>query len=83
MLAVLRKGVLDIPMMFTLLRVIPVYGTVWATPIADVLCCMAALMLLTAFIRSLGTAPQVTPPRRARTARPASCPAPGRLQHTA
>ena len=52
-LAILRKGVLDIPLMFLLLRRIPVYGIVWATPIADVLCCAAAVALFTAFIRHL------------------------------
>ena len=52
-LAILRKGLLDIPMMFLLVRLIPVYGIVWATPIADVLCCVAALMLFTAFLRRL------------------------------
>ena len=53
LLAILRKGVLDIPMMFALLRSIPVYGTVWATPIADVLCCATAIALFAAFIRRL------------------------------
>jgi Na+-driven multidrug efflux pump len=52
-LAILRKGILDIPMMFLLLRLIPVYGIVWATPIADVLCCITAVLLFTAFIRRL------------------------------
>ena len=54
MLALMRKGILDIPMMFMLLRLIPIYGTVWATPIADVLCCVTAIALLTAFLRALG-----------------------------
>lgn len=52
-LAILRKGVLDIPLMFMLLRAIPVYGIVWATPIADLLCCVAAAILFTAFMRRL------------------------------
>ena len=52
-LAVLRKGVLDIPMMFLLLNAIPVYGIVWATPIADILCCATAVALFAAFIRRL------------------------------
>ena len=56
MLAIMRKGILDIPMMFILLRLIPVYGTVWATPIADVLCCVTALILMTRFIKGLGSA---------------------------
>ena len=53
LLAVLRKGLLDIPMMFALRRLIPTYGIVWATPIADVLCCVTAMLLFTAFIRRL------------------------------
>ena len=52
-LAIMRKGVLDIPMMFILLRLIPIYGIVWATPIADVLCCIAAILLFTRFIAHL------------------------------
>jgi len=51
--AILRMGVLDIPMMYILLRIIPIYGIVWATPIADVLCCLAALAGFTAFTRRL------------------------------
>ncbi len=53
LLAILRKGVLDIPMMFLLLRPLPVYGIVWATPIADVLCCVTAVTLFTSFSRRL------------------------------
>ena len=53
LLAIMRKGILDIPMMFVLLRAIPIYGIVWATPIADVLCCVAALALSAAFLRHL------------------------------
>ncbi len=52
-LAIMRKGILDIPMMFILLRLIPTYGIVWATPIADVLCCIAAVLLFTRFIAHL------------------------------
>ena len=52
-LAIMRKGILDIPLMFLLLRSIPTYGIVWATPIADILCCIAALFLFTAFLRRL------------------------------
>lgn len=49
-LAILRKGVLDIPMMFLLHSVYPVYGIVWATPIADALCCLTAVVLLAQFL---------------------------------
>lgn len=51
LLAIFRKGVLDIPMMFLLRRAIPVFGTVWATPITDLVCCTLALYLYFSFIR--------------------------------
>ena len=50
-LAIMRKGVLDIPMMFLLNGLVAAYGIVMATPIADVLCCVAALMLFIAFLK--------------------------------
>ncbi len=50
-LAVLRKGVIDIPLMFLLNPLIPAYGIVWATPIADILCCATAAILFAAFLR--------------------------------
>lgn len=53
-LALLRKGVLDIPMMFILNMIRPIYGIVCATPAADIICCMAALVLFAAFIRKHG-----------------------------
>ena len=52
-LAILRKGLLDIPMMFILVNAIPIYGIVWATPIADIVCCVVSLVLFTAFIHQL------------------------------
>lgn len=51
LLAILRKGVLDIPLMFILRAFIPVYGIVWATPIADLVCCVLALYLFFRFLR--------------------------------
>ena len=50
-LAIMRKGVLDIPMMFLLNGLVAAYGIVMATPIADVLCCVAALILFIAFLK--------------------------------
>lgn len=50
-LAILRKGVVDIPMMFLLNALYPVYGIVWATPVVDMLCSMAAAYLLCAFMK--------------------------------
>ena len=49
-LAILRKGLLDIPLMFALRRVSPMFGIVWATPIADILCCVASVGLFVVFI---------------------------------
>lgn len=49
-LAIMRKGIIDIPVMFLLGPVLPIYGIVWATPIADVFCCIAAIILVTAFL---------------------------------
>ena len=63
-LALLRKGVLDIPLMFILNSVYPTYGIVWATPIADILCSICAAVLFTVFIKKHGHS-KVTEPARA------------------
>jgi len=52
-LAILRKGLLDIPMMFILVRLLPIYGIVWATPIADIICCIVAIGLFARFVSHL------------------------------
>ena len=57
-LAILRKGILDIPLMFILKEIIPIYGIVWATPIADILCCIVALILFTRQMRRYAVHPQ-------------------------
>ena len=49
-LAILRKGLLDIPMMFLLNMIIPVNGIVMATPITDVICSMAAIVMFASFL---------------------------------
>lgn len=61
LLAMLRKGVIDIPVMFALDRVIPINGIVWATPIADIICCGVALMLAISFLRRHVDAPAPRP----------------------
>lgn len=53
LLAVLRKGALDIPLMFLLRRLIPVYGIVWATPVADGAACVVSLVLFVRFSHQL------------------------------
>lgn len=49
-LALLRKGILDIPLMFILKEAIPTYGIVWATPIADIVCAAVATTLFMIYI---------------------------------
>ena len=51
-LAILRKGVLDIPMMFLLNRLLQASGIVMATPITDVICSMVAMALFIRFLQS-------------------------------
>ncbi len=50
-LALLRKGILDIPLMFVLSNAVPVYGIVWATPIADLVCAIVAVILFLHYIK--------------------------------
>ena len=53
-LALMRKGALDIPLMFLLRLVSPVCGIVAATPAADTVVCLAAAMLYARFVRRHG-----------------------------
>ena len=52
-LALLRKGLIDIPLMFILNSLLPTYGIVLATPLADALCYVAANILYIKYIRKL------------------------------
>ena len=45
LLALCRKGILDIPLMLMLSATIRVFGIVWATPLADILCCLLAVYM--------------------------------------
>ncbi len=54
-LALLRKGILDIPLMFILTALVPVYGIVTATPAADIVCCAAAGVMFAVFIKKHGS----------------------------
>lgn len=65
LLAVLRKGALDIPLMFALQRLLPVYGIVWATPIADGAACAVSLVLFVRFMRQLHRHPAPEPSAKA------------------
>ena len=53
-LALLRKGILDIPLMFVLDRFFGRYGLVSATPIADIVCCVTAAILFFVFLARHG-----------------------------
>ncbi|MBQ9686903.1 MAG: hypothetical protein IJV41_10240 [Oscillospiraceae bacterium] len=53
LLAILRKGVVDIPLMFLLQNLLPIYGIVLATPIADAICCAVAGLTFTAYIKHI------------------------------
>lgn len=59
-LSLLRKGGLDIPMMFAFNRLIGVQGIAWATPLADALALLIAAMLLLPYLKKLGEAPQLS-----------------------
>lgn len=61
LLAIFRKGLLDIPMMFLLGRLLAVYGVVWATPFTDIVCCVLALLLCSSFLRRHRDALQPNP----------------------
>ena len=50
-LAIMRKGIVDMPLMFILDGLLPYYGIVWATPIADVLCCVFSVIIYSSYIK--------------------------------
>lgn len=52
-LSMLRKGVVDIPAMFLMNRLMGVMGIAWATPIADVVSMTAAILCFVPFWREL------------------------------
>ncbi len=53
-LALMRKGALDIPMMFLLRLAWPVYGIVAATPVTDMIVFLAAVLLYVRFVKQHG-----------------------------
>ncbi len=48
-LALLRKGILDIPLMYILHNLVSMYGIVMATPVADIVCCIVSVILFLRF----------------------------------
>ena len=63
-LALLRKGVLDIPLMFAFDSIVPAFGIVIATPAADLVCCVCAVVFFVIFIRKHGTDTPCCPERQ-------------------
>lgn len=55
LLALMRKGLLDIPLMGLLRLAEPLFGPVSATPLTDVVCSLVAAVLFLAFLRRHGT----------------------------
>lgn len=49
-LSILRKGVLDIPLMYILVNAVCELGVLWATPIAETLSVLVAIGLLIPFL---------------------------------
>ena len=43
--SVLRKGVLDIPLLFWMDALVPLYGLMWVQPIVDLISLTVALLL--------------------------------------
>ena len=50
-LALMRKGILDIPLMFILVRLFGAYGAAAGTPIADGICAVAASFMMVSFMK--------------------------------
>ncbi len=53
-LAILRKGLLDIPLMFILSSMLGATGAVAATPVTDAICCAVAAIMFGVWIKSHG-----------------------------
>lgn len=51
-LALLRKGILDIPLMLILVKFFGAYGAAAGTPIADAICAMAASFMMVSFMKN-------------------------------
>ena len=56
LLSTLRKGFLDIPSMFIFNSLIGVQGIVWATPFAEVISAVLAVVLYLGFLKKLRAA---------------------------
>lgn len=63
LLAIFRKGILDIPLMFLFRQAMLGSGAVWATPVADLVCCLLAIFLYFRFLHQNSSAGQYMPRR--------------------
>lgn len=52
LLALMRKGIIDMPLMLVLSRTMGMYGIVCATPAADIICCASAIILYSVFMKN-------------------------------
>lgn len=52
-LSLLRKGIVDIPIMFALQPVLGVFGVIWAIPMADWTDCVVSIILAVIFLKGL------------------------------
>ncbi len=52
-LAILRKGLVDIPLMFLLNTLLPVCGIVASTPVTDAICCAVAYLIFTNYMKAV------------------------------
>lgn len=52
LLALLRKGILDIPLLFLLNSLLPPFGLAWATPAADIVCSITAVIFFLHFMKT-------------------------------
>jgi putative MATE family efflux protein len=52
-MSMLRKGILDVPLMFILNGFIPLYGVAYATPIAEVISCLTGIVLASRYLRNI------------------------------
>ena len=48
--SILRKGVLDIPLLFLFDRMVPLYGLMWVQPVVDMISLLAAVYFYTRII---------------------------------
>lgn len=58
-LSVMRKGIMDIPLMFVFMHVWPLYGVACATPVAEVISAAVAVVMVVRFLKSTNSLSEV------------------------